>query len=921
MQMSKTLKISLGLMLMLSLPQENKACWWVNMFDWCGTPGDEFLLTDDAATQAALQSQYHPGIISQDRNYIIITTPFMAVSDANSLNDNNSNVIIQYFDGLGRLTQTVQRAITPNGKDLVSGVVYDAFGRKSGEWLPAAAQNGNNNGAYVPVYQKEATQQAGYSEGNPFSMTKYEPSPLNRVVEQYGPGKGWQSNEKSQKTLYGVNGTDVKCYYAEGDKLKCKGAYAAATLYSVSTVDEDGKYIIEYTDKLGRKIMTRTKENYDTYYVYDDFSNLCYVLPPAAADALNGVSSGFSEAAGSPVDLYAYIYRYDERQRNVVKKLPGCDSICMAYDRADRLIASQDGNQRAKSQWTVNKYDALGRLLYSGFYYGPEKRTDLKNAYSNTVANESYTGVGATGGYSCTNLTPVRLLTVNYYDNYGFLNQSAYSSAGTVLTNVNSPDYTAVDKDHTKALLTGTQTYHLDDSTKFETTAIYYDTYGRVVQTRATNHLGGYDIVFNSVDFQGKPLKTYKTHGINGASTTVTELYVYSYDKAQRLRTTTLSVNNGATVTLSDNSYDELGRLQTRKIGNNIETINYTYNIRSWVTGIQSSRFTELLSYNVKPAGAPCTPYYNGNISVMQWNIPDDGLTYNQAYAFTYDVANRLYRSDYFGINGGAYQSSVANKYSEFTGFDKMGNIGYFNRHDGALLNNLSLRYNGNRLKSVDDTTNPALGYGSEAFVEGMKQPEEYDYDKNGNMTYDGNTGISTIQYNALNLPDIMQFTKGHQNRYTYNAAGQKLNQTCYTLLSIINVPKGTITAAPTNTGFVKVVTDYAGDKIYQDNALKMILTPEGYWQNGVYFYYLKDHLGNNRVVVNGSNGQIVEKSHYYPSGMRFLESTSNSAAIPYRYGGKELEAMNGLNQYDFGARRRFAWLPVTTTMDPLCEN
>jgi len=106
---------------------------------------------------------------------------------------------------------------------------------------------------------------------------------------------------------------------------------------------------------------------------------------------------------------------------------------------------------------------------------------------------------------------------------------------------------------------------------------------------------------------------------------------------------------------------------------------------------------------------------------------------------------------------------------------------------------------------------------------------------------------------------------------------------------------------------------------IYENGALKEILLPEGYWQDGMYYYYLKDHLGNNRVVING-NGAIIEKSHYYPSGMRFQESTSNSAALPFRYGGKELEAMNGLNQYDFEARRKFTWAPITTTPDPLCE-
>ena len=63
-----------------------------------------------------------------------------------------------------------------------------------------------------------------------------------------------------------------------------------------------------------------------------------------------------------------------------------------------------------------------------------------------------------------------------------------------------------------------------------------------------------------------------------------------------------------------------------------------------------------------------------------------------------------------------------------------------------------------------------------------------------------------------------------------------------------------------------------------------------------------------------------MEYSDYYPNGMRFEENTSNSAALSYRYNGKKLEAMHGLNQYDYGARRRETGIPAWTTMDPLAE-
>jgi len=171
-------------------------------------------------------------------------------------------------------------------------------------------------------------------------------------------------------------------------------------------------------------------------------------------------------------------------------------------------------------------------------------------------------------------------------------------------------------------------------------------------------------------------------------------------------------------------------------------------------------------------------------------------------------------------------------------------------------------------------------------------------------------------------LPDKIHFTAGHKNLYTYDAGGQKLRVVNYSSNRILDIPMGTITPMSSiPTDYTVLTTDYVGNMIYENGALKEIMLPEGYYQNGTFYYYLKDHLGNNRVTIN-SSGAIVEKSHYYPSGTRFFtESTNNTLnPLPYRYNGKEMEAMNGLNQMDYGARRRFSWGPIWTGVDPLAE-
>ena len=106
---------------------------------------------------------------------------------------------------------------------------------------------------------------------------------------------------------------------------------------------------------------------------------------------------------------------------------------------------------------------------------------------------------------------------------------------------------------------------------------------------------------------------------------------------------------------------------------------------------------------------------------------------------------------------------------------------------------------------------------------------------------------------------------------------------------------------------------------VYENGVQKLLLTDEGYvtLSDSKYHYYLKDHQGNNRVVINQS-GTVEETNHYYPFGGVFA-STGN--AQPYKYNGKEYDSKKGLNWYDYGARHYDAALGRFTTVDPSVEN
>ena len=118
-------------------------------------------------------------------------------------------------------------------------------------------------------------------------------------------------------------------------------------------------------------------------------------------------------------------------------------------------------------------------------------------------------------------------------------------------------------------------------------------------------------------------------------------------------------------------------------------------------------------------------------------------------------------------------------------------------------------------------------------------------------------------------------------------------------------------------------VIDYCGNCIYENGTLKTILIEDGYItfdsnSQPVYHFYLQDHLGNNRVVANAS-GEVEQVNHYYPYGGLMAESTFGDVQR-YKYNGKELDRMLGLDWFDYGARHYDGALTTWGTVDPLCE-
>ena len=616
----------------------------------------------------------------------------------------------------------------------------------------------------------------------------------------------------------------------------------------IKTTDEDLNVSYTFTDEMGHVVLTRQmkgSETHDTYYVYDDKSNLCFVLQPMYQSSAN-------------LDLYAFQYKYDGRNRCIWKKLPGAGYMEMVYDNADRLVFSQDGNQRAltSGNWTYYKYDGLNRLTEQG-----------------TCTNKVTT--------SGTNV-----LVQHFYDSYAFRSQAGFN-------NSNFPDDAS---GNGKGALTASVATVLGSSNKIYT-AYYYDIKGRVAKTVQSNLLGSYDVTATIYTFTDKPATVTHTHTASGKPTR-TEMYTYSYNHADRLLKVEHTLG-GTKITLADYAYDNLGRLQSKSLhGSATNKLTYAYNVRGWLTGISGSKFTQNLYYN----NGNGTAKYNGSISSMTWKAGNESTI--RGYKFTYDGLSRLMNATYgetAGIN------TNTDRFSEnVTAYDKNGNIKTLQRYGQTaassygLIDNLTFTLGGNQLNRVDDAAAASAYGGGFEFKDGVKQANEYTYDSNGNLTKDLNKGISNISYNCLNLPSAVTFSDGSTIVYTYAGDGAKLKT--------VHKIGGTTTT-----------TDYCGNVVYENGVQKLLLTEEGYvtLSDGKYHYYLKDHQGNNRVVINQS-GTVEEANHYYPFGGVFA-STGNTQ--PYKYNGKELDAKKGLNWYDYGVRMYDAALGRFATVDPSAEN
>ncbi|HCN48622.1 MAG TPA: sugar-binding protein [Chryseobacterium sp.] len=870
--------------------------------------------------------------LTQKENYIYSKTHLDYDTAGNSTKNSE---IVKYFDGLGRPKQILNIKASPQGRDVVTHIEYDQFGRQTKNYLPVP-QQGTQNGALVTNPLANATQPNLYGSERIYSEKTLENSPLNRILEQKQEGNDWAG--KPIKFNYNVNiSGDNPRNYTTVTKWDPVGKmtisaiqppqfFMPGQLYKNTITDEDGNKTIEFKNGKGQVILVRkvlsSTENADTYYAYNEYDQLAFIIPP--------LISTWDILEQSTQDNLCYQYRYDNKGRLVEKKLPGKGWEYMVYDKQDRLVLSQDAllgstaNNFTKKGWIFTKYDMFDRIVYTGFFANTATRIAMQTAINNMNVNPGNNETRTTSPFSQNGLDiyytkaafptgSMTILNVNYYDHYPAGSPTIPTNilGQTVITDLQSSSV------NTKSMEVASYIKNIDDD-NWTKTYNWYNNKGLEIGSYSINHLGGSTKKELLIDFTGLIKESYSYHKRTINDTEVKIKETFEYDHQNRLIAHKHKVDNYTEEPLAVLSYNELGQLVKKNIGQEdasshipLQSIDYKYNIRGWMSEINdpdnlgNDFFAMRLKYQNPQDGQYGIAKYNGNISEVDWKTASDKI--HRRYAYSYDSLNRLTKGTF--LTPYLTSNTQNHFYDEEISYDLNGNIKTLNRFQAPpagsstamqideLVYDYEIPNLSNKLTKVTDNRNNASGYpiGGNMIT----------YDLNGNMTSQKDKGISSITYNYLNLPKQISTAQGNTS-YLYRADGVKLKKT-----------------------FGNKTTEYLDGFQYENGVLKLIPTTEGTYdlQRTQYVYDYKDHLGNIRLSFGAADGGgwfYLKENNYYPFGLLHQGyndyNNLKDFDIPYRnkYNGKELEEETGM--YDYGARMYMPDLGRWGVIDPLAE-
>ena len=769
---------------------------------------------------------------------------------------------IDYFDGLGRTVQKIVVGAATNGQHMITPIVPDFLDREDVRtYLPYAA-SGSEYYRSNALYE----QQTYYGSGvKAYGENHYEVSSRNRILSSTLPGFTEGTGYQLFGSIYPLPKALHLSYNASNNTISATGYYPDGRFKVSGSTGQDGSMTLSYNDEFETPYAeyVRTEANASslgtfaaTYYIRDSIGRIVCVVPPAEAVQLTTTTVAFSAAN-------CYTYQYDKRDRVVRRQLPAQAAETIVYNNADLPISrSRMAADGLATETIFTEYDGLNRVVKEKYQYG--------------------------------NHAPVTLAEY-VYDSYP-------SWAPTFI--VESGIATNADLDNrTKGLKTAERIALLPPDispsnltpgniTGAELRAFYYDAKGNIIQEAKHNATGGVNYISSLYGFAGNLLHQRQCIAVGSGSALNTIDRIYTYDSRLRPLTVSVQLDNGTPGTLSY-AYDDLQRVQSVSLGNNVDTLQYSYTLQGWVSSIKASKWEEDLSYqSPSHAATDSLPGKTGFITEwtqQQKGTSADGATVAETYAYSYDKAGRLTGSL-------RYEESSPQSTNTLT----EQNITY--DHSGNLLT--LKRFGPNSGTTATDSL---------VFSYSGPRRNGWIYDTHGNVAIDPMSG-SHIFWNVLDMPCAI----AHGNAFTqrhYLADGTLVGIDDGTTMRM-NVGDAVFVFSPTTAGLVSVA--WEGGMLLPGTGADKVL------------YNIKDHLGSVRTVVDGT-GSVRQRFDYYPYGTVSRCWSSSPTGSPdkrYRFGGKEVTGfmMSSLipptiPYLDFGARLYNPSTVMWMSQDPMAED
>jgi len=680
--------------------------------------------------------------------------------------------------------------------------------------------------------------------------------------------------------------------------------------------DNDNRKILETIQRSGAD---NTSDRISTYYIYDGIGNIRYVLTPLAIKycEANNIYN-FSSITGILQNL-SYKCLYDTKGRMYSMEQPGSNgAVYIVYDDRNRPVLVQNPILRARGlgEWLMCSYDATDRITMTAVYkdvaatrtslqtlfddktvvvttsqvtipavsdlyvnnrdvsqtqYVAKKSVTLSTGFASAAGDEFTISidsnlVGSVETVSSTtpstvNLTNYEPLTILHYDDYDWQNAPAFSTdylldAGSNKYPVNVAPYYAI-----QGAVTGTRKKVLGTD-QWLTTVLYYDKYGNMIQKQEDNVVGGKNITTLQYDYTGNVICEHRIirnprANINGEIRTQVK---YAYDNNQLISIThTILSGNQVAKQIAGFEYDDNGLVTKTNLGG-LETLDYTYDFKGRVTGINAgyvddkskgNYFGLKFSYETGFTGNK----NNGQLSGVTWRRTGDQDAAH-AYGYSYNSDGSLTTADYTQNTGGNWNNSQEDYKVSGVDYDANGNIMHM-KQNGTLpgkvvagIDDLTYSYANNGYSNQLSAVADAVGNQQQGdFADGAHTTAEYTYDVKGNLTHDYNRGIA-LQYDPIINKVVKISIDADATKYisyVYDAQGKKLQRIV-------------------NDGTKKTTYTYMDGYVYKNDSLQYFMHPTGRVRVNsagamVYDYFISDQLGNTRTVITDETNVVYYKA------------------------------------------------------------